>query len=44
MEGKGGRVVAMQNEKVVDVDIEEAPATKKALDPALIDMNDEISI
>lgn len=44
LEGKGGRVVAMQNEKIMDVDIEEALAAKKTLDPALIDMNSEISI
>ena len=34
----------MQSEKIIDLDIEEALATKKTLDPALIDMNDEISI
>ena len=44
LDGKGGRIVAMQSEKIIDLDIEEALATKKTLDPALIDMNDEISI
>ena len=42
--GKGNRVVAMQNSKIVDFDITEALAMKKTIDRHLLDIGHEISI
>lgn len=44
IEGVTNRVVVMQSEQIVDIDIEVALATKKTFDPHLLDINDEISI
>lgn len=44
MEGKSNRVVAIQNDTLVDFDIEDALRMKKTLDRSLYDMAHEISI
>ncbi len=43
IEGKGNRVVTIQNDHILDYDIEEALAMKKPFDKALFDMALEIS-
>ena len=43
-EGKSNRVVAIQNDKLVDFDIEEALRMRKTLDISLYEMAHEISI
>ena len=42
--GKGNRVVAMQNNKIVDFDITDALAMKKTIDRHLLDIAHQISI
>ena len=42
--GIGNRVVAMQNNKVVDFDIQEALSMKKTVDETLYNIAHEISI
>ena len=44
MEGKEKRIVAMQDGKIVDIDIEEALEMKKPLDEALYEAEQSISI